>query len=254
MNIIILIVGAGIVAIFSTLSGGGASLLLMPLIAYTVGVKSVAPIMTLGIGLSSSSRVFYFWKEIDWNLFRWLFPSTIFGAILGARLFAELSSDYLQILIGLLLVSTALQLFTKKEKEDTIKRFKIKAWHFAPVGFVISFLSGLIGGVGPLMNSMYLSYGMKKESLIGTRSSNAVLLHLMKILSYTYFGFVNSDVLKYGLIVGGSAIVCNYIGKQILGKISEDTFRSIVVSTMIISGILMLWRHRNFIIELLSNN
>ncbi|MCC5921499.1 MAG: sulfite exporter TauE/SafE family protein [Cyclobacteriaceae bacterium] len=254
LKIFILIIGSFLVAIFSTLSGGGASLLLMPLIAFTVGVRSIAPIMTLGIAMSSSSRVFYFWKNIDWNLFRWLFPSTVVGSFLGARLLAELSTDYLQIIIGIFLVLTIVQFRLKDDAEETHEKgkSKLKAWHFVPIGFIIAFLSGLLGGVGPLMNSAYMNYGMSKESLIGTRSANAVLLHVVKIVSYTYLGFVTGDVVKFGLMVGFAAIVGNYFGKILLGKITEAIFRNIVVSTMVISGILMLYRHKDFIIEELS--
>jgi len=249
MNFALLVLGAIVIFILSTLSGGGASLLLMPLITFTMGAKSVAPVMTLGIAMSSSSRIYYFWKHIDWNLFKVLFPSTILGSFLGARLFAELSSDYLQIIIGVFLLATVYQFF---QKEKTVYTRKIKTWHFVPIGFLISFLSGLIGGVGPLMNSAYINYGMTKESLIGTRSANAVVLHLTKILSYAYFGYVTGEVLKFGIILGISAVLGNYIGKILLGKISEVTFRKIVISTMVVSGALMLHRHRDFIEEKLT--
>ncbi|MCH8554064.1 MAG: sulfite exporter TauE/SafE family protein [Schleiferiaceae bacterium] len=250
MTYILLILGSFFIFILSTLSGGGASLILMPLIAFTVGVKSVAPIMTLGIAFSSSSRVFLFFKDIDWKLFYWMFPSTIVGSYLGARLFASMSSDYLQVIIGLFLIFTIFQFFQKpKEKNVSF----LKAWHFMPIGFVISFLSGLIGGVGPLMNSAYLNYGMSKEALIGTRSANAVLLHITKILSYAYFGYVTGDVLKFGILLGASAIVGNIVGKRVLSSISELFFRKIVIATMVISGFLMLYKHKDFIVELLVN-
>ncbi|WP_238531708.1 sulfite exporter TauE/SafE family protein [Nitritalea halalkaliphila] len=86
--------------------------------------------MAISIGMSSTSKVLFFWRDIDWKLFAWLFPSTIVGSILGASLFASLSADFLQVLIGLLLVSTIFQ-FNRKEKKP---RFQIKAWHFAPWG------------------------------------------------------------------------------------------------------------------------
>lgn len=249
MTYILLIIGSFLISILSTLSGGGASLILMPLIAFTIGVKSVAPIMTLGIAFSSSSRVFLFFKNIDWNLFYWMFPSTIIGSFLGARLFASMSSDYLQLIIGLFLILTVFQFFQKpKEKKESF----LKAWHFMPIGFVISFLSGLIGGVGPLMNSAYLNYGMSKEALIGTRSANAVLLHLTKVLSYAYFGYVTGEVLKFGIILGASAIVGNVVGKKILSRMTEHIFRKIVIATMVISGFLMLYKHKDFIVELIA--
>ncbi|MCH7411224.1 sulfite exporter TauE/SafE family protein [Belliella sp. DSM 111904] len=238
MQLILILIGAFIVFILSTLTGGGASLLLMPLVAVVVGVKAVAPVMAISIGLSSTSKVAFFWRDIDWKLFAWLFPSTIIGSILGARLFASLSSDYLQILIGLLLVSTVVQ-FRKPSKP----KFKIKAWHFAPMGLVVAFLSGLIGGVGPLMNSAYLNYGISKESLLGTRSANAIILHITKIISYAYFGYVTGEVLKYGILIGVTSMVAVYIGKIILSKMSDLFFRQIVVASMVLSGILMLWKN-----------
>ncbi|MFC4873247.1 sulfite exporter TauE/SafE family protein [Negadavirga shengliensis] len=249
MTLILVLLGAFVVFILSTLSGGGASLLLMPLVAVVVGVRSVAPVMTISIGLGSISKVILFWKHIDWNLFKWLFPSTVIGSILGANMFAILSTEYLQLLIGLLLISTVFQ-FNKKE---TPAKFKIKAWHFAPMGLVVSFLSGLIGGVGPLMNSAYLGYGISKESLLGTRSANAILLHLTKIVSYAYLGFVNGEVIQYGLMIGLSSLLAVYAGKIVLAKMSTIIFRKIVVASMVLSGGLMLWKNLPFIQEILQN-
>lgn len=248
MQLILILIGAFVVFILSTLTGGGASLLLMPLVAVVVGIKAVAPVMAISIGMSSTTKVALFWKHIDWKLFGWLFPSTIVGSIIGARLFASLSSDYLQILIGLLLVST---IFQFRQKPNSQSKFKIKAWHFAPMGLVVAFLSGLIGGVGPLMNSAYLNYGISKESLLGTRSANAILLHSTKIISYAYFGFVTGEVLKYGIMIGITSMVAVYFGKLILAKISDLFFRQIVVASMVLSGVLMLWKNREFITELI---
>jgi uncharacterized protein len=249
MTLFLVLLGAFVVFILSTLSGGGASLLLMPLVAVVVGVRSVAPVMAVSIGLSSISKVVLFWKHIDWKLFKWLFPSTVVGSVLGAKMFAILSTEYLQLLIGLLLVSTVFQF----NKTDESSKFKVKAWHFAPMGLVVSFLSGLIGGVGPLMNSAYLSYGSSKESLLGTRSANAILLHATKIISYAYLGFVNMEVIKYGLLIGLSSALAVYAGKIVLGKMSSILFRKIVVASMVMSGCLMLWKNLPFIQEILQN-
>jgi uncharacterized membrane protein YfcA len=248
MQLVLVLIGAFIIFILSTLTGGGASLLLMPLVALVVGIKAVAPVMAISIGMSSSSKVFFFWRHIDWKLFKWLFPSTIVGSLLGARLFASLSSDFLQILIGLLLLSTIFQ-WNKKEKKTG---FQVKVWHFAPMGLVVSFLSGLIGGVGPLMNSAYLNYGISKESLLGTRSANAIILHITKIISYAYYGYVTGEVLKFGILIGISSMIAVYFGKMILSKMSELFFRKIVVASMVVSGILMLWKNKEYIESLIS--
>lgn len=225
-------------------------MLLMPIIAATVGVRGVAPIMTIGITFSSSSKVYYFWRDIDWNLFKWLFPSTIVGSILGARLLAEVPTELLQIIIGVFLVSTVVQ-FRPVRKDENKRSLlpRIKTWHFAPLGLAVSFLSGLIGGVGPLMNSAYLNYGIKKEALLGTRSANAILLHVTKIISYSILGLIDMEIVKFGVIVGVSAMVGTYFGKELLGRISELVFRKIVVATMVLSGVMMLIKNKEPIME-----
>ncbi|WDF70807.1 sulfite exporter TauE/SafE family protein [Sphingobacterium oryzagri] len=247
MYIIFLVIGVIITFILSVLSGGGASLLLMPVITAFIGVRGVAPIMTIGITFSSFSKVFYFWKFIDWKLFSWLFPSTIIGSVIGAMLLAEVPTNMLQVIIGIFLVSTVIQI--KPRKRSVSLWPKIKAWHFAPMGLVVSFLSGLIGGVGPLMNSAYLNYGMSKEGLLGTRSANAILLHVTKIISYSFLGLVDMRILKYGLLVGVAASIGTYFGKQLLGHISESTFRQIVVVSMVVSGVFMLFKNKEYIIS-----
>jgi uncharacterized protein len=242
LTILLLVLGTIITFIFSTLSGGGASLLLMPIIAGTIGARGVAPIMTIGITFSSFSKVWMFWRHIDWHLFRWLFPSTIIGSVLGARLLVEVPVEWLQVMIALFLLSTVFQF-----KPKAVHR-KVKAWHFAPMGFFVSFLSGLIGGVGPLMNAAFLNYGMSKEALLGTRSANAVLLHITKIISYGFLGLIDLRILKYGIIVGVAASFGTYLGKFLLGRISEKTFRYIVIVSMVLSGALMLVKNRAFIL------
>lgn len=251
MYIVFLIIGVVITFVLSVLSGGGASLLLMPIITALIGVRGVAPIMTIGITFSSISKAFYFWKEIDWNLFKWLFPSTVVGSVLGARLLAEVPTDMLQVLIGLFLISTIVQFRPSKKKSSLIP--KIKAWHFAPMGLLVSFLSGLIGGVGPLMNSAYLNYGMSKEALLGTRSANAILLHVTKIISYAALGLIDMRILQYGVLVGVSAVIGTYFGRKLLGRISEVMFRRIVVLSMVVSGVFMLLKNKDFIASFLRD-
>ena len=224
----------------------------MPLITFTIGARAVAPIMTIGITFSSSSKVFYFWRSIDWNLFKWLFPSTIVGSIIGARMLAEVPTEMLQIIIGLFLVLTVVQFKPPSKDPDRRKLLPtIKTWHFAPLGLGVAFLSGLIGGVGPLMNSAYLNYGISKEALLGTRSANAILLHVTKIISYAILGLIDLEIIKYGVLVGVFAMLGTYIGKVLLGRISEMLFRKIVVATMVVSGVLMLVKNRDAIFELI---
>jgi uncharacterized membrane protein YfcA len=50
-----------------------------------------------------------FWKDIDWSVAKWGLPGAILGGFLGASLFSSAPAEWLQIVVGLYLVSTIFQ-------------------------------------------------------------------------------------------------------------------------------------------------
>jgi uncharacterized membrane protein YfcA len=109
---------------------------------------------------------------------------------------------------------------------------------------LVAFFSGLIGGMGPVLNPLYLNYGVVKERMIGTKSFNSFVMHVVAIGTYTTLGAVKRDYVLYGVAVGVAAILANWLGKRSLQHISEKRFRQIVVWVMVVSGTVMLWQQR----------
>jgi uncharacterized membrane protein YfcA len=72
-----------------------------------------------------------------------------------------------------------------------------------------------------------------KEDLIATKATCQAISHIVKI---PLFGFVEANILPYWqiiLFVGPFIILGTYVGKKLVGKISESAFR--VAFKMIIS-------------------
>jgi uncharacterized membrane protein YfcA len=154
-----LLVASGFVAwIVSTVGGGGGATLLVPLVGFIAGAQAVAPVTTVATLIAGGGRAFVFWKDIDWSVVAWGLPGAAIGALLGAALFSKAPAEWLQIFVGLFLISTVLQ-YRFGEKERT---FKAQKWWFFPVEIVIGFLSGLIGAMDPIMNTLYLNAGVTK--------------------------------------------------------------------------------------------
>src|SRR5438093_4041677 len=98
----IIVFFAGLVAyIISTLSGGGGSLLLVPVINFFIGGKATAPILNLGNLIGEPVRIILFWKNIEWRIVKYYLPSAIAGAVLGGWIFANIKLEWLQIIVGL---------------------------------------------------------------------------------------------------------------------------------------------------------
>jgi hypothetical protein len=164
----LLLAGSGFIAwIVSTIGGGGGALLLVPLVGFIAGSQAVAPVTTLATLIGGSGRAFVFWKDIHWPVAKWGLPGALVGGLLGAVLFTAAPAEWLQIVVGLYLVSAVLQ-YRLGRKERT---FKVADWWFLPAEFVAALLDGLIGAVGPVMNTLYLNAGVTKERMAGTKTA-----------------------------------------------------------------------------------
>lgn len=227
----------------STLSGGGSPFILIPVINLILGAAAVPPVITTGMLLGNLQRVLMLWRDIDWRLTFWYLPGAITGSVLGAYTFTHIHLAWLQVLIGLFLLSNIFTFgFGKKERT-----FKVAEWYFLPAGFFKSFISGLIGSSGPVLNPFYLNYGLVKEQLLATKSLHMASLHVVKIIAYVAFGAFTPEYFGYGLIIGLAALPANLLGKQILGHMNPLHFRQLVLWSMAIGGGFMLWQERAFL-------
>ncbi len=224
---------------FSTVAAGGAATLLIPIITFLLGAQMVAPIISVAALFANPSRAFIFRHHIDWQVIRYLLPGSIIGAVIGAWLLTRINIQAIQILLGLFLISYVLQDKFSKSKLAT----KMKLIWFLPLGFNISFLSGLIGATGPVQNLFMLSYGLEKGQLVGTKAINSLVMQLSKLISYSAFGALSVQIAGYGLILSIGAIIGVFLARKHLENIDKLQFRQYTpLALMFICGIAMLFR------------
>lgn len=221
---------------FSTIAAGGAATLLIPIITFMLGAQMVAPIISVAALLANPSRAYIFRQHIDWQVTRYLLPGSIIGAIAGAWLLTQINVQIIQILLGLFLISYVLQDKFSKSKLS----IKMKLTWFLPLGFSVSFLSGLIGATGPVHNPFMLNYGLEKERLVGTKAINSFLMQLTKLISYGIFGALSSQIVNYGIALGAGAIFGVILARKHLENINVIQFRQYTMALMILCGVAML--------------
>ena len=220
----------------STLAGGGSPLILIPTLGLFLSPTAIPPVVTIGMLFGNAQRVYLYWSEIDWQVTQWYLPGSIIGACLGAFTLTQIQMDWLPLLLGVfLLLSAASYGFSGKKQT-----FIVRAWYFLPASVIYAFLSGLVGSTGPILNPLYLNYGLVKEPMIATKSANVVVVHVAKLIAYTVFGALSFSDLKYGLVIGIAAFPGNWLGQIVLTKLSESQFRQVVILFVAFSGLLIL--------------
>ncbi|MFP4133971.1 MAG: sulfite exporter TauE/SafE family protein [Halothece sp.] len=227
----------------SSLAGGGSPLILIPVMSLFLEASVIPPIITIGMLFGNGQRVALYWQEIDLELTRWYLPGAILGAIAGVFLFTKLQLEWLALLLGLLLITS---IFSYRLAEK-LPIFKVKKWFFLPAGFIYAFLSGFMGSTGPLLNPLYLNYGLEKEKMIGTKSAHVLVVHVVKIITYISFGVLSSSIVYYGLIIGVGAFPGNWLGQKVLGRMEVRQFRQITIAFVLISGFMLIWKQRHII-------
>lgn len=234
-----MIFAAAIVAFwFSAITGGGASMVLVPLLNLFIPSSLVPFSLTIGTLSSSASRIYVFKKNIEWRIVAWFVPFSIPAVLAGAWLIKLVNPLYLQFIVAVfLLLNIKAFLFSK---EVAPKQKELVKWQLALVGFLAGLISGVTGAIGLLFNRFYLKYGLNKEQIIATRAANEVFLHAIKLTVYILLGLYSSNALFMGLAIAGAAIAASFSVKWILPKISELLFRKIGYGTMVLAGMLLM--------------
>ncbi|WP_444940675.1 sulfite exporter TauE/SafE family protein [Microbulbifer sp. ZKSA004] len=235
IELLLLIFGV-LIWYISTLAAGGGALLLVPVISFIVGPHLVAPTVTIAKCLASPYRALIFWSYIDWRVVRWLTPGSLVGALLGAYSYTQMSPEWIQIVVGLFLMSTILQYrFGHRERS-----FPMSLPYFLPLGLVSAFASGLIGAMGPLKNPFLLNYGLEKESLIATKAFNGLLMQLVKLGTYITFSAVSLELAFYGVAAGLGGIIGVTLAKRRLNQVSFKKFRKYTLLVMFLCGLVLV--------------
>jgi uncharacterized protein len=221
----------------SAVCGGGASLLLIPILGIVLPAAQVPAAVSIGTVFSSGTRIAVFYKEIRWDVVRWFVPAAMPAVFLGAFLLRFLNPLYLEVIMGFFLVGNLPSLF--KKPDTSAVQHKSKG-PLVIIGFLAGFLSGLTGAVGLIFNRFYLRYGLSKEQIVATRAANEILLHAVKLVLYIFFGLISGKAIGIGLTIAIAASISSWIMKAGLKKISTALFQKIGYGAMVLAGVSML--------------
>ncbi len=232
----LLLGGAALVA--STLAAvagfGGAAVLLTPLVA-VFGVRDAIPILTVAQLIGNGSRVWFNRREVAVPVVGWFALGAVPLALVGGVLFAAAPLGALERLVGAFLL---LMVVWRHIPRARGWRPGVRA--FAAIGAGFSFLSALVGSVGPLMAPFFLAYGLVKGAYIGTEALATVVMHVTKLAAYQGTSVLTPRAIGIGLALGPIMIAGSYVGKRILDRLPERVFVVIIEVVLVGAGLWFL--------------
>jgi uncharacterized membrane protein YfcA len=218
-------------------TGFGGAAVLLPVQVAVFGVRDAVPILTVAQLIGNGSRVWFNRRELNWRVVAWFAAGGVPMALLGGYVFARAPLSALTRLLGLFLLLTVVW---RRLRPRQTRPFPVAA--FAGIGAGSSFLSALLGSVGPIMAPFFLAYGLVKGAYIGTEALATVVMHVFKLVAYQQTRLLNRHGVIAGLALGPIMIAGSFLGKRIVDRLPEKVFVAIIELVLVVAGVLFLVR------------
>lgn len=221
-------------AVLSAVAGFGGGVLLLPVFTGLFGLRVAVPVLTLTQLSSNAGRVWLNRGDLRWRLVAWFALGAVPLAVVGGLALAHAPLKPLQRVLGVFLVAVVvwrrLNPHPRKPADPA----------FAAVGAASGLGSALLGSVGPLTAPFFLAYGLTRTAYIGTEAASALTMHLAKLAAYGAGDLLSLRVLLYGAALTPATLAGAWVGKKIVGRISDRLFVLLVEVGLVLSGVLFL--------------
>ena len=221
-------------ALLSAVAGFGGGVLLLPVFTVLFGLRVAVPMLTLTQLSSNGFRAWLNRGELRWRLVGWFALGAVPFAVAGGLLLAHAPLGPLKRLLGAFLIGVVVWRHVRPDPGKPSDR------SFAAVGAVSGLGSALLGSVGPLTAPFFLAYGLARAAYIGTEAASALTMHLSKIAAYGAGELLTVRVLLFGVALTPATLAGAWVGKRIVGRISDRVFVLLVEFGLVAAGVLFL--------------
>jgi uncharacterized membrane protein YfcA len=226
--------GAFVGATLAATTGFGGAAVLLPLLVATFGPRHAIPILTVAQLIGNASRVLLNRRAVEWRLVGWFAIGAVPAAVAGGLLLARAPLPLLSRGLGVFLIALVVYRHARGPSA-----YRPRAPHFAVIGAALSFLSALVGSVGPLLAPFFLAYGLVKDAYIGTEAMATVVMHVTKLSVYAPARVLTADAAVIGLALGPVMVGGSALGKLLVGRMPKQVFVVIVEVTLVVAGLLL---------------
>lgn len=221
--------------ILGTLSGFGSSIFTVSLLQFLFTFQSVLMVTSILHVFSNAFKVILFRRTIDWKIALWLGVSSVILSLVGAGAIKYVRFDYVKMFLGVFLITLSCFFYFNQ-----IFRLSASLRNAVFAGGLAGFMAGFVGTGGAIRGLALTAFKLEKSFYVGTSSVIDFGVDAGRASIYWYNNFFSSDLIPYLPAVAAAAFFGSYFGKIILGKISQETFRKIVLVLIFLTGLTMI--------------
>lgn len=232
--------GAIVASTIGGVAGFGTSVIMIPLIAWTLGVKATVPVLTVAMLLGNSARVWFSRHEIEGRVVAAFLVGAVPTGIVGAMLYSRADSEWISRILGAFML-----LAVPMRRWLTAHGVRVRLRHFPLIGGVFGFLSSLVGATGPIMSPFFLGYGLRRGGYIATDALCTVGTYITRGYVFHRYDLMTGPTVAVGLFLGVVMILGAWFGRQLLDRMSERAFLRFIETLLVLFGLqFLLWPSR----------
>lgn len=219
------------------LSGMGASMIAVPFLVYFLDVQVIIPLACLVAASLCFIMTMRYYKNINYKSVFILTVTSIPGSFLGSYLLEFCPAIYLKGFMSFILITYSFWSIKNKTSSNYIQHNPS-----LPFSSAIGFASGLSGGSisfgGPPLAVFVLYTGWDKEEVLSTLSLVGGTILTFACISHAMRGLYTPETLHYASISLLGGIGGFFLALPFTKRISQVTFRKIILIIIAISGVL----------------
>lgn len=222
-------------AALSGLSGFGAGLIITAFITPIVGPKAVLPVLSVVMLITNLSRVVFFRGTLEWRVLALVVATAIPASVIGARVYTELHSTLIQVLLGLVLV---VSIPTRRWLAG--RRFVASATSLLVFGSLWGFLGSIVVGAGVLVIPMLLGAGLAGPALLATDAAIAVVVNIPKILAFGQLEALDLPLFVAALAMGSCMVPGTWVAAWIVRRTAIRIHTLFMEALVVVGGVVIL--------------
>ena len=239
-----MLVGAYVFSVFilssflQTATGFGYAIITAPLLALVLGTKETVMITMITGLIIRLMMMKTTYKEGSFKAISPLIIASVLGAIPGAYCLSIVSSEFIKLFMGLILV-----LFTVLLWKNYHLKVKNHTFAKAIVGAISGFLATTTSINGPPIILYYLNAKAEedKSTLRGNLTRYFLLINIASIIiSYSVGTLKIEELWLYSLISIPALYIGFYLGEKFFHKINAEIFKKISLIMVFVSSLALI--------------
>jgi uncharacterized membrane protein YfcA len=222
----------------ASVTGFGIGSLLTPLASSWFSMPLAVAVVSIPHAVGTALRLWQLRTPPDTRVLRSFGITSAAGGLLGALLQSVAGSRPLMLLLGMLLLFTAVS-----ELAGWNRRMRFSGWRAWAAGALSGTLGGLVGNQGGIRAAALLGFDLPRDTFVATATAIALMVDAARMPLYVW---TQGDMLRAHLlwiaIATGGVVAGTFTGGRILARVPEPYFRVIVGLVIGALGVSMIER------------